>query len=355
MAGPVGFVPGLPLTLLAALVACLATAPSSAGAKPGSSVVAKPRIGIGAYIPGAESEPGLIDQFAQQIGRKPVIVSFYRNWGPQLLDDAELEAASSRGAVPMITWEPWSQSEMGTSLWSIANGEQDAYLWASAQEAVNWGGPLFLRFAHEMNGDWYPWGWGIDGNTPGAYKAAWRHVVALFRAAGANNVRWVWCPYVSNSRPRQFRRFYPGDRWVDWAGMDGFNWGSYRAWQSFDKIFSFTYRQLIRVTSRPIMIGETAANQAGGSKARWVWHSLRRLPSYPHVRALVWFDAADRRGDFRVDSSAGALATMRRALHSRAYASTRRTLLNTPEDLGRHRHPARRRYHRHARSARVVR
>jgi hypothetical protein len=304
----------------------------------------QPRIGIGAYIPGADLNPELVDRFAEQVGRSPVILSFYRNWGPALLDGSQLEAASSHGAAPMLTWEPWNQDEDGVSLWSIASGLQDGYLNEAAREAAAWGNPIFLRFAHEMNGNWYPWGSERDGNSPEIYIAAWRHVVEVFRAAGASNVRWVWCPYVSNVRLGQFRAFYPGDEWVDWACMDGFNWGSYRTWQSFDQIFGDTYKALTRLTSHPIMIGETGVSDAGGNKPRWITRSLRRrLPRYSHVRALVWYDAADQRADFRVDSSPGALSAVRLSFGERAYGSNYLRLVNMPSKLKTPPYPRRKR------------
>jgi mannan endo-1,4-beta-mannosidase len=47
-----------------------------------------------------------------------------------------------------------------------------------------------IGFAPEMNGNWYKWG---DQNTsPATWVAAWRHVVDVFRANGADNVSWLW-------------------------------------------------------------------------------------------------------------------------------------------------------------------
>jgi membrane-bound metal-dependent hydrolase YbcI (DUF457 family) len=295
---------------------------------------AKPVISMGAYIPGSDRDPALIQQFAQQTGRTPALLSFYRIWGPPLIDTGDLAAAGSNGSVPMLTWEPWDEDEHGTSLWSIAGGGEDGYISEAAREAAAWGGPIFLRFAHEMNGNWYPWGWGNDGNTPAAFKSAWRHLVDVFRGAGATNVRWVWCPYVSNVRLKQFRRFYPGDQYVDWTCLDGFNWGSYRGWQSFEEIFSLSYDSLVDLSRRPIMIGETGVNQIGGNKPRWLGQTLRRvLPKYTHVRAMVWFSAADDRADFRVDSSPRSLAAFRGALGQPLFAGDAARLLATPTRL----------------------
>jgi len=325
---PVRRVAEVSAAILVAAVAIFATQPEPAPASGNAHV------SVGAYIPHVAEDPGVVGEFAQQVGRPPAILSFYQVWDRLLLTPEQEQAASANGAVPMITWEPWTEDERGISLWGIANGEQDAYVRSVAQEAATWGQPILLRFAHEMNGNWYPWGWGVDGNTPAAFKAAWRHVVEIFREEGASNVRWVWCPSVSNTKLSQFKRFYPGDEWVDWVGLDGFNWGAYGTWQSFNQIFALSYQRLLRFTDRPIMIGEIGVNQAGGSKPRWISRTLRRvLPRYRNVRAVVWFDASDGRADFRIDSSAGALAAFRHAMGMPYFGATARQLLSVPARL----------------------
>ena len=91
--------------------------------------------------------------------------------------------------------------------------------------------PLLLRFAHEMNADWYPWD-GVRASAPGThdgparYVAAWRHVHAVFAAAGATNVRWVWSPNhrsIPAAAWNDAARYYPGDDVVDWIGVDGYD------------------------------------------------------------------------------------------------------------------------------------
>jgi beta-mannanase len=122
-------------------------------------------------------------------------------------------------------------------------------------------------------------------------------------------------------------RFYPGERWLDWVALDGFNWGAPIAWQSFADVFDRSYRRLASITSKPIMIAEIGSNEAGGSKARWLRRTLgRQLPRLKRVRAVVWFDATDR-ADFRVASSPSALAVFRREIAARHYSGDRRWLL----------------------------
>ena len=73
-----------------------------------------------------------------------------------------------------------------------------------------------------MNGNWNSWGT-RPGNSSADYVAMWRHVVSIFRAAGASNVRWVWSPNIYASRStttRPFAAYYPGNAWVDDVGLD---------------------------------------------------------------------------------------------------------------------------------------
>jgi beta-mannanase len=219
----------------------------------------------------------------------------------------------------MVSWEPWNEEGHGYRLSAIASGRYDTFIRRSAREAKEWGGPILLRFGQEMNGSWAPWQRGVDGTTGPRFVAAWRHMVRIFRDVGADNVSWVWCPYVDNGE-LPFMNFYPGNKWVDWLALDGFNWGAPIAWQSFPKVFNRSYRKLASLGSKPIMIAETGSNEAGGDKARWLHRTLvRQLPRLKRVRAVVWFDATDE-ADFRVDSSPAALSAFRSGIQSKLYS-----------------------------------
>ncbi len=39
-------------------------------------------------------------------------------------------------------------------------------------------------------------GLGVNGDQPGEFVAAWRHVHDIFTSVGATNATWVWCPYT---------------------------------------------------------------------------------------------------------------------------------------------------------------
>jgi Glycosyl hydrolase family 26 len=314
----------VPLLLVFAVVT--ARSPAAAPTTP---------VAFGAYVPGADDDPGRIDAFGRQVGRRPVIVLSYKDWRSIPFDRDELGSIWRRGAVPMITWEPRAADGHGFPLGEIAAGRFDRYLRRAAGSAQLWGKPLLVRFAHEMNGTWYPWGRGVDGNTARDFRKAWKHVVDLFRFHGATNVRWVWSPNEDSGGNLQFAPLYPGDKWVDWVAMDGFDFGGTIGWPSFTAIFGSTYERMAELSDRPMMIAETAAGEDGGDKAAWIASALgRELPRFPRLRAVVWFDEEVPNADFRVDSSEASVGALRQALASPEYSATRRTLLSTPVRLG---------------------
>jgi len=298
------------VVLLTLLIATLA---------PTQAATAHARVAMGAYIEGADRNPNRVDRYTRLVGRRPVIVNIYKDWGASAFEHRQLQGLWRRGAVPMITWEPW-----GHPLRAIANGRYDRYVRASARSVAHWGKPVMVRFAHEMNGNWYPWG---NGASARAYKQAWRHVVSIFRREGANNAQWVWSPYASAQY--SFVGRFPGKHWVDWLGLDGFNWGGSRPWESFRRVFGGSYRAVQRLSPAPIVIAETGSGEAGGSKARWLAEALNRtLPHMHRVRALVWYSALlNSLGDYRVNSSGSALRALRRALREPRYQLSRGALV----------------------------
>jgi Glycosyl hydrolase family 26 len=193
---------------------------------------------------------------------------------------------------------------------AISSGRWDSLLRARARACREFGAPIYLRWAAEFNGQW-----NACFSRPQEFVAAWRHMVRAFRAAGATNVRWVWCPFAVQGRRRpaeDWRRYYPGDRFVDWVGMDGYNWGTTRPWarwQPFGEIFAPLYADYAR--RKPLMICEVACAERGGDKAAWIRDMGAKLNGrFSKVQALVWFQA-DKETDWRVNSTARSLSAFR--------------------------------------------
>ena len=104
--------------------------------------------------------------------------------------------------APQIAWEPEKLSAV----------RDDAYLRQFARDAASCGGPIFLRYACEMNGEWTPY----HGN-PALYRDKFR-LVHQVMARLAPNVIMIWC--VNAIPEENIARYYPGDEYVDWVGVN---------------------------------------------------------------------------------------------------------------------------------------
>ena len=277
-------------------------------------------VALGAFAPSLPWSFRDIDAFSSLVGSKPAIVHWFQDWVMDF-DPAYMDAAISRGGMPLVTWEPW---EFGAGLHQpkyalkkILGGKHDAYVRSWARAAASWGKPFFLRFAHEMNGDWTTWSPGVDGNTAREFVSVWRRVHGIFRQEDATNVRWVWAPVAHSEEHTPYRYVYPGDAYVHWFGISGYNWGNTREWsrwQSFSDIFGASYRTMSRMASeKPIMIAEVGCAEQGGDKASWIRRAyVKEIPEkFPGIKAVVWFDA-DKENDWRVNSSRGSLDAYRK-------------------------------------------
>lgn len=264
-----------------------------------------------------------LNSFSSLIGGAPGMYLTYLSWPDRAQYVASDEKAiANLGVSHVMTWEPF-----GMTLKSIVNGSHDAYIKQYAQGAAAYGKRFYIRLMHEMNGDWYPWGRGVGGNTPTDFVNAWRHVVDIFNQQGATNVQWVWCPNVRYGSEYPFADLWPGSSYVDWTCLDGYNWGSdphlgQPAWQSFATIFGSSYNQVMDISTKPMMIGELASTEHGGDKAAWITKTFfTDIPKYSAIKAVVWFNQADGASDFRVNSSSAALAAFKQVNQSSQWSA----------------------------------
>jgi hypothetical protein len=189
-------------------------------------------------------------------------------------------------------------------------------------EDAPWGHPFFLRFNWEMNGNWFPWSERATGNRPGEYVAAWRDVHDVFTRVGATNTTWVWCPNVDPYKMHQpLTGLYPGDAYVDWTCLDGYNFNTPR--DSFTKLFKPTYEEITGTLApgKPMIVGETGSTEAGGSKAQWITDMFQSLDTtFPKIRGLLWFDKFDSGMDWPIETSPSATAAFAAGIASPKYA-----------------------------------
>lgn len=275
-----------------------------------------------------------IKQSETKLGYTSPLIMLYSQWGNKNTANVTplLTALGKTGKTPIITWEPWDPTkgvnQPTYNLKSIAQGRHDTYIRNTARAIKAYKKPVFMRFAHEMNGNWYPWGGSVNGNSAKQYIATHKYVYSLFEKEGVSNVTWIWSPNAGNVPERKgndLTDYYPGDSYVDWVGIDGYNFGTSLAngpgWQSFDAIFADSYDKVTRMTDKPIMLAEMASSEQGGNKAAWIKDALtKQLPTkYTEIRAIVWFDIASD-NQWQIDSSTAVLNTLKKSLKQQHFS-----------------------------------
>jgi mannan endo-1,4-beta-mannosidase len=327
-----------------------------------STPIAKPQspsIYYGAFVHVGPAGSGLpdfatLDTFEHDAKKRVALYMWFQRWdntyNSAVFNVSWMNTTRSRGSIPVVTWTPHlpdtsqyttvSGKTINThSLERIIGGEFDSYISQWAEAAKAWGHPFFLRFAHEMNGQWQPWSEQKNGNQAGLFVKMWRHVHDIFTSVGATNVSWVWAPYAFDNQTSLLKELYPGDAYVDWVGMDAYN-GTEGQWQTFTVDVKGCYTSLTSFTTKPIMIAEMASQEQSGNKAAWITDAFTvQLPyNYPNIKAFVWFNT-DKERDWRIESSPAAQNAFAAAMQSPVYATNHYGNLNispipVPEDVG---------------------
>ena len=230
----------------------------------------------------------------------PNLAIYYSGW-KEPFQTTFAGAADANGATPVVQIDP-----SGTALNDIADGNYDAYLISYAEAVHAWGKNVVIGFGHEMNGDWYSWGY--RHTSPAVFVAAWRHIVSLFRAEGDFNVTWLWTVNIIDTRggiPSP-AAWWPGNSYVTWVGIDGYY--SQSSWR-FAPLFGPTIKAVRALTIDPILISETGA-VSGAAQPTQITNLFAGIRAYG-LLGFVWFDA-DKHQDWRVSRPA-AVAAFRRS------------------------------------------
>jgi mannan endo-1,4-beta-mannosidase len=291
-------------------------APGTAGAARARVTRVLPADGsryFGVSITQTAARLDLSAKFRQAVGVTPTLQMFFESF-TETFDLTTARRITATGALPMLTWEPYDHDHPAADtfpLRSITAGKYDAYLRAEGQRFAAIAGPLVVRFAHEMNGDWYPWGVGAPGNTAADYVAAFRHVHDVVTAAGARNVVWVWAPNLIDADPLiTLGPLYPGNDVVDWVGLSGYFTSSRNTYASR---FGPTLAQLNAVApDRPILVAETSVERTS-NRAAQITNLVNGVRNTPRAIGLVWFDAV-KRANWSVDDDPAAAAALGAAI-----------------------------------------
>jgi mannan endo-1,4-beta-mannosidase len=255
---------------------------------------------LGVYTKGLPDSYAGVTAFNNATGAHPDIVMYYSGWYMPF-PAAVATTAADNGSVPLVQMDP-----DGVSVAGIAAGRYDAYLFSYAEAVRAYRHPVIMSFGHEMNGNWYSWGY--QHTSPATFVAAWRHIVKLFRVLGASNVTWLWTVNIINDAhggtiPRP-SPWWPGGSYVNWVGIDGYYLKP--SWQ-FAPLFGPTIAAVRALTSDPILIAETGATSAAGQPAK-ISDLFAGIRQYG-LLGFVWFNSTNSVGqDFSIRGSAAVSA-----------------------------------------------
>lgn len=230
-------------------------------------------------------------------GVRPQLLMSFQAWC-QRPSPARLlaEDRAEHISMALITWDPWCPTARGLpnsregarqpafSNAAIAAGRLDSYIRSYADAVRESGITVYIRYAHEMNGTWYPWRW-----NPKMYVRAWRHVVTIFRQQHAANAKFVWAGLwpanqVTAKQTRRLLAFWPGRAYVDDIGTTTINFGGAHLHpvKTFEPIIAAMHRRL----RLPVMLTEVNTEYAG--RVAWINSLTAYAARTPWLAGVVW-------------------------------------------------------------------
>lgn len=238
-----------------AIAALLVIVPSLAA----SSVYATRQTSAGYPVPAGnqvfygvqlDTEQDSLDAYAARIGKTPAVVGRYVGFPMDAKELAEtndqVQAIATRHGSLMLTLEP-RQNLSAVTPEAAQELTKDLTRWNRQ------GVPVLVRFAHEMNGAWYPW-----GQDPTAYIPKFRLIADAVHQASRSSI--LWSPNEGGAYPYQGGRYqaqpgteamsqldtnhdgqlteaddpyapyWPGDGYVDWVGLSVYHFGASYPW-----------------------------------------------------------------------------------------------------------------------------
>jgi len=223
-----------------------------------------------------------------------------------------LDALWKAGFVPIVTLEPWSIEEISSSKLLKNNNLREQFR-AWANQFAKWIGPssqrkLILRPAHEMNGSWYPWS-ADAGVNPVEYRRMWRAVYDIFqdKVLCSDDIRWLWSINAETTADVDVAAYYPGDAYVDWVGVDGYNFGGsqdWSVWRNPESVFERAFKKVRDISDAPLSVPEFGCSSIRDgnidpvAKSSWVADTFELFNKW-NVRLASWFNI-NKETDWRV-------------------------------------------------------
>ena len=266
---------------------------------------ATPGYYLGVYEKSSPGSYGGVLAFGATVGHVPNLALYYSGWG-EPFNTAFARAALRSGATPVIQINP----DGDTSIAGIGTGQYDSFLIRYAMAVHAYGKNVVIGFGHEMNGDWYRWGW--KNTSPRQFIRAWQHIVNVFRAVGDDNVTWMWT--INGDAPGStgpISDWWPGSGYVTWVGIDSYYLS---ASDTFTRVFGPTIAQVHRLApGKHILIAETAAGPPRAPEAAQITGLFQGIRSRA-ILGFIWYDEPGAAGaQWRLEGNPPAIAAFRKA------------------------------------------
>ncbi len=283
--------------------------------------------------------------FSDSVDKHPAVIESFRTWGSEFPDSIQRwETARARPMIHITTADNNDGHELIT-LAQIAAGAGDGYLvrlnnlFAAKQMRA------YVRPLGEPNRCLNVYAaYDCEGNprnpedSAAEYRRAFRRIYVIVHGGGKKAtidrrlaeaglpplrddvgglpkapVAIVWSPLPSGSptvpqnRPRHF---YPGSRWVDWAGTDFYS--GYPEWKSLTGLYR-------RYSNKPFAITEWGVEN--GDDPSFVGSLFTWVKRHPRTKMLVYYQDFGSTSTYRIQNYSASLNVLRARLHSGHFPS----------------------------------
>jgi hypothetical protein len=284
--------------------------------------------------------PADFGESSRTLRKHPALIQTFRTWGSDFPDSIERwQAARARPVLHISTADSGDGHEL-ISPRGIARGEGDGYLirlnrlfWKKKMRAYirPLGEPnrcLNTYAAYDCSGKLRD-----AAHRPRWYKRAFRRIYIVVHGGGKRRqinqrlreaglpplhsrlaglprapVEVVWStlpagsPTVPHNRPRHF---YPGSRWVDWAGTDIYS--DNQDWKGITGLYN-------RFAGKPFAITEWSVSN--GDDLSFVRRLMTWVRRHRRCRMLIYYQDFGSSSSYRIQNWPASLSVLRNRLHS---------------------------------------
>jgi len=254
--------------------------------------------------------PGDVARYEQAVGKQAAWIYFSDNWFESRKFPAVMCSwIRDLKKIPYVRLMLRSNVDQGHpektfSLQKIIAGDFDVDLRAWAHDAKSFASPILIEWGTEPNGNWFSWNGKWNGGAeegPARYIAAYRHIVDLMRAEGADNLQWVWHANwldEPESTWNRFENYFPGKNYCAWVALSAYG-PTTPTMRDGTESFAFkmreAYARLTKIAAgKPIIIAEFGCDLHNRhlDATSWAKAALENLLSnrWPEVIGFCWWN-----------------------------------------------------------------